>query len=195
MMKFKMGETTEIWQIKTMSSLVAICTIAFFSSVLGEIIANPNDRIFILSRPVKRSTYLTSKLLLSATFAIVVASIISAYYLILDQWCQSKHISLYQGKMKLSYMIVVSFMLCLLGSLTGTSFRYYCREMIVSVIVLVVSMSYAIGFSFGVTQNPDQANDLEYLETFLIPLAAMLPTLSLAVGIGFVLNYKINIGS
>jgi hypothetical protein len=68
-----------------MSQLVSICTISLFCSVLGEIVANPNDRIFILSRPVKRSTYLTSKLLVSFTFAALFAAMISICYVVLDQ--------------------------------------------------------------------------------------------------------------
>jgi hypothetical protein len=59
--------------------------VALFCSVLGEIIANPNDRIFILSRPIKRSIYLTAKLILSLTFAIVFAALISASYVVLQK--------------------------------------------------------------------------------------------------------------
>jgi hypothetical protein len=52
---------------------------------MGEIIANPHDRIFILSRPVRRSVYLTAKLALSITFAAFFAAIISVYYFILNR--------------------------------------------------------------------------------------------------------------
>jgi hypothetical protein len=83
-LNFSASAEIKIWEIKTMSSLVALCTISFFCSVLGEIIANPNDRIFILSRSVKRSVYLSAKLMLSVTIALFFATIISIFYFILN---------------------------------------------------------------------------------------------------------------
>jgi hypothetical protein len=81
----QLEETARNWEIKTMSGLVSICTISFFCSVIGEIVANPNDRIFILARPVRRSFYLTAKLMLSLTFAVFFAGVVSGYYVILEK--------------------------------------------------------------------------------------------------------------
>jgi predicted Na+-dependent transporter len=101
--------------------------------------------------------------------------------------------------MKGEYMIVVTFVLCIFGIATGTSFRYYMREMIVSIIVLVITMSYGIGFSFASNQqdinDPSAITSLLYLETFVIPLAAILPITVGVIGIGYFLNNKINIGA
>lgn len=177
-----------------MSGLVSICTISFFCSVIGEIVANPNDRIFILARPVRRSFYLTAKLMLSLTFAVFFAGVVSGYYVILEKWCQSKDIVLYTGKMKYEYMILLTFILCIFGAITGTSLRYYLREMIVSVIILVFALSYAISFSFSITQSPDRGPDLEYMESVMLPLTMILPITIFVMGIGYGLNQKVNIG-
>jgi hypothetical protein len=178
-----------------MSTLVSICTVSLFCSVLGEIIANPNDRIFILSRPVKRSIYLTAKLALSITFAAFFALLISVCYIVLQKWADSKNIDLYTGQMKFQYMIASTFVLCIFGGVVGTSLRYYSREMIVSVIVLVASMSYVIGFSFPITQAPEKGPKLEYIESFIVPLTAILPITFSIMGIGYFLNHKVNVGS
>jgi hypothetical protein len=187
-------ESIRNWEIKTMSGLVGICTMSLFCSVMGEIIANPNDRIFILSRPVRRSVYLTAKLMLSITFASVFAAVISAYYVILNKWCNSQDIVLYNGKMKYEYMIVLSFVLCIFGATCGVSLRFYLREMIVSVIILVVAISYGVSFVFAITQSPTKEPELEYLESLFIPLTLILPLSTSVVGIGYILNQKVNIG-
>jgi hypothetical protein len=96
--------------------------------------------------------------------------------------------------MKYEYMILVNFILCIFGGVCGTSLRYYSREMIVSVIVLVAVMSYGIGFSFPITQSPSRTSDLEYLETCFIPLTTILPITGCIVGVGYYLNQKINVG-
>lgn len=188
------SDSIKIWEIKTMSELSMVCTVSLFCSVIGEIVANPNDRIFILSRPVRRSIYLTAKLMLTTTFAIFFAIVITACYLILEKWCNSKNVVLYSGKMKFEYMILLTFILCIFGGITGTSLRYYSREMIVSIIVFVVVFSYGVGFSFAVTQKPEKTPDFEYMESFFIPLTVILPICAGVLGIGYFLNQRINIG-
>jgi hypothetical protein len=85
--------------------------------------------------------------------------------------------------------------MCIFGAVTGTTLRYYAREMIVSVIVLIVTMSYAIGFIFAITQDNNKTNLLEYYETFFVPITVILPVTCLVAGMGYYLIHKINIGS
>jgi hypothetical protein len=96
--------------------------------------------------------------------------------------------------MKFEYMILLTFILCILGATAGVSLRYYSREMIVSIIVLVVVMSYGVGFSFPITQTPSEAPNLEYLESYFIPLTVILPMIAIIIGVGFFMNHRINIG-
>jgi hypothetical protein len=101
--------------------------------------------------------------------------------------------------MKGEYMIVVTFVLCIFGVAAGTAFRFYMREMIVSIIILVITMSYGIGFSFATNQqdptDPLAIASLIYLETFTLPLAAILPLTIGIVGAGYFLINKVNIGA
>jgi hypothetical protein len=96
--------------------------------------------------------------------------------------------------MKFEYMMIISFIMCIFGAATGTSLRYYAREMIVSVIVLVIMMAYGISFSFLITQNQANSSDFEYYETFLVPLTGLLPATIGVIGVGYFLNNRINIG-
>jgi hypothetical protein len=56
-------------QTITMTSTILI---PFFASFIAEINSSPNERIFILSRPINRDIYLISKFFASLTITICV---------------------------------------------------------------------------------------------------------------------------
>jgi hypothetical protein len=132
--------------ISIMSHMIGVVTIGFFSSVLGEIVANPSDRIFILARSVKRESYLAAKILLSVLIASVLAGIASIFYWELDKRVLDiPDDPTYVDAYKLS---MTMFVLGIFGASCGTTMRYYLREMLISVVILVITLSYAVAFAF-----------------------------------------------
>jgi ABC-type transport system involved in multi-copper enzyme maturation permease subunit len=63
-------------------TMITLCTTIlapFFGSILGEFNANANERIFVLSRPVSRETYLFAKIMSSLTITVVLAGFICLF--------------------------------------------------------------------------------------------------------------------
>ena len=79
-------------QIITMTSTILI---PFFASFIAEINSTPNERVFVLSRPINRNIYLTAKFFasLTTTIAVLIIGVVCIYLVwgILSQQVITEH--------------------------------------------------------------------------------------------------------
>jgi hypothetical protein len=164
-----------------------------FCSFLGELVANPEDRLFVLTRPVKRTTYFTVKLLLAVIACCLLASLNSICVHFANEHFKADPQFVSVSLVEDTKQALTSFMIAIFGGVVGCSFRYYARPMIPTVFVMVFTLSYAVSFAFlkGTTSNETNMSDLEF---FTMPLALMLPLSVVVINIGYLLNSKVNIG-
>lgn len=181
------------WTLEMMSHMIGIVSIGFFCSVLGEIVANPSDRIFILTRVVRRSSYLLAKVLLALLIAGILAGANSIFYWRLDERLSVEDPGMYVVPWKLC---ITMFTLAILGASCGVTMRFYLREMLISVVILVVSLSYVVGFVMAnATEQPPVMQANNEWQYFKVPLYIFLPLSAGVLTLGFILNSKVNIGA
>jgi hypothetical protein len=137
--------------------------IPFFSSVIAEINANANERIFILSSPNKRSVYLTSKILSSLTINFIILGIVIGYiYGINSILGPDIGPKVFNKGLTPGFFCLNLFELSILGTVFGGCFRYYFKEIMTSIMILLATMLYTITFAFASQTNGD-IHTLQYL--------------------------------
>jgi ABC-type Na+ efflux pump permease subunit len=111
----------------------------FYSSMMSENNANLDERTYILSRPISRNSYMTGKLLSSLTmvfllFIIVLIIYISGFFL---SGSNDEH----ELKNRSIITYPFSMLVCMsVGAIMGTCYKYYLKEKLISVIMLVIAL-------------------------------------------------------
>jgi hypothetical protein len=171
----------------------------FYSSMMAENNANIDERTYILSRPVSRNEYLLGKLLSSLTMIIVLYAVIIPIIFIGRSTSPVAHYSGPDGQpdvgnlstIQTFYFTLAVFFCMLVGSVVGTCYKYYFKEKLTSVMMLVLSIALYIivGNVVGQT-DPSKLFDFE---TLLIPLGVLFPVSIGGTIFGFVLTNKANV--
>lgn len=87
------------------------------------------------------------------------------------------------------------------GGTLGVIFRFYLKDMLTTIIVLIVTMFYSIFFIVYSSQftaqtlNPGKLASLTKLEYYYLPLCLLLPLTLTSIVIGYIMNHKSDIGS
>jgi hypothetical protein len=136
--------------------------IPFFAAVIAEINANASERIFILSSPNKRSVYLTSKILSSLTINFAILGIVIGYIYGISGILGSKSSDVFDKGLTPGFFCLNLFELSILGTVFGGCFRYYFKEIMTSIMILLATMLYTITFAFA-SQTNGNIHTLQYV--------------------------------
>jgi ABC-type transport system involved in multi-copper enzyme maturation permease subunit len=132
-----------------MITFTSCILIPFFSSVIAEINANASERIFVLSSPNKRWVYLTSKILSSLTINLVILAIIIGYVYGIYHIMGPTYGPRVFAPVSPGFFCLNLFELNIFGTIIGSCFRYYFKEIMTSIIVLLAVMLYTITFAIS----------------------------------------------
>lgn len=126
-----------------------IVIIAIISAVFGGMNAINNEKIYLLSKPIKRSTFLFAKCLSSLTLAIVISFICSLILLCvaLVEWTK-KHEIVFQTKNgNNAASIFISFtMICCYGTICSTIWSYVFKQGYSVILSICLVLIYAVAF-------------------------------------------------
>ncbi len=183
-------------------SLILLGILSLHSSMIGESNADPIERVFILARPIKRTTYLWSKIIstfilttflavcIMATWAISAGFITDRAFQGLNPRNPSNQINFnYEGIAFLAIFLVATF-----AGAFGTIYRLYMKNKISSIIAMVfvmaIYMIYTITFSTSIEPlNNQQIMDYYYIKYIGFPLVIVAVSVGLIL-FGFRLNRK-----
>jgi hypothetical protein len=187
---FDPNKQSDMWMIQMMINMSSMLLVPFFSSIIGEINANAGERIFVLSRPTTRFTYFSAKFLSSFTLEAVMWTYILLLFWSINQVGINNNSNIFVSTQWYWAFFTI---LCLsfFGMIVGIAFRYYAREFICSVLVLLIAAFYTIVFSlFTNTSNSDLTETIHIinLEFKTLPMFFFLPVSIILCVVGFTLN-------
>ncbi|MDR1235071.1 MAG: hypothetical protein LBJ97_03265 [Mycoplasmataceae bacterium] len=179
------------WRFDDQSSITVFTVITVYASMIGESNANPEERIFILTRPVKRSTYFWSKicctLIVTTTLFLCIFIIWLISYLAI---AKSEFVGTAGYKYFPQAMLAV-FILASMGAFVGTSLRYYLRNRVTSLILMFSVLLVFLLFSIVYKTSKGEPDKTYYLIMYtVLPLVVFIPITSILTRVGFALNKR-----
>lgn len=195
----------------TMITLTSTILLPFFASFISEVNSNPNERIFILSRPINRDVYLGAKFFSSLVITLCMCAI-SIVCIFGIYWIYGNTYITTEGMEKILFRDVAfksvtpGFLglnlleLTIFGTVIGQCYRYYMRDAMASIIVLLITLMYSITFSIlGFTKMDIENFNNDGKELFDLQFKYLPPCLFAFGGIvlliiSFPLNRRINDG-
>lgn len=198
----------------SMITMTSTILMPFFTCVVGELNANASERIFILSRPIRRDIYLSAKIMSSFTLTLmsmglIILMIFSIWWIAKPRWINMPDSNLsgwknYRsrifGAVSPGLLSLNIFELTFCGTIFGTCFRYYVREMMTSIVVMLIAMIYTITFSiltWGI--QGDRSLTKELSDMFNLQFKILPPLIYVGGGIigliiGIIYNNRMNVG-
>jgi hypothetical protein len=176
------------YMIVTSPSLLVIT--AFYSSFISENNAMPGERTFIFTRPISRNVYLSAKILSSLTFTLIISFLVCFMILISLIMCHQQGV-IYDTKYGVGAIFSV-LVFATFGSVCGTCFRFYIKEKLTSVGVMLIVVLFTILLtSIGAKELEMSLFLLLYFD-ILIP-AIFIPLIIIAIYFGYYFMRRANV--
>lgn len=186
----------DIWTHLVFASFIVV--IAIFSAIFGELNAINSEKIYFLSKPIKRSTFLFAKCLASFTLAILVAFICSLILLViaLVEYVNNREVVFKTANGNNAASIFISFLIiCFFSSICSTIWTYFFRQGYSAILFAGLVLIYAILFPLVAELDRGDLTDHQRLLWVTLPIGIYLFLTAVFVLIGSWLFMKSEIES
>jgi uncharacterized membrane protein YbjE (DUF340 family) len=170
--------------------------VIFFSSLISETNVETSEFTYIMTRPIRRKTYMISKILSSLTIVICIFCVIELPIILIGKFCIPTGDVNNLKEVNLSQLCITFLMYMILGSLIGTCFKFYMRDKITSIILLLIFLILYMGLSIVFPQKYTERDSFAVLyniQTLWIPFTVCLPMMILGTAAGIFYIGKVDI--
>jgi ABC-type multidrug transport system permease subunit len=142
---------------------VLFCLIPLFSAVIGEANANTAEKIYILSKPVKKGNFLIVKILSTITIALIFLILLISMFVGVTIWLHFKtdSINVFKDHINPYAFFANLIIFSLFGSFLGTLLHYQIKNGITTLIALALSGAFVAVFMMLYPLSTTNS-DLEY---------------------------------
>jgi hypothetical protein len=165
--------------------------------MISESNSNPAERVFILARPVKRSTYLWSKICSSLCVTISLSLTIIAIWYSSTFFFLPNVFKIYSYNTPSAnygaFVFLDIFSIVFLSTIFGSIFRNFLKNKVASILIMIfiLTIYMVTDILYGTNwKNWLQINDYLRLIFLWFPLFLFLPLAAIFTIIGFKLNNK-----
>ncbi|GMO16561.1 MAG: hypothetical protein Ta2E_07880 [Mycoplasmoidaceae bacterium] len=188
----------------SMANVSLFLVLALGCSMTGESNSDPAERVFILARPIKRSTYLWSKITSTLVISLLLSLCIIVMWIISVACIQPRAFQSgildgngpienqifvktddYEAKALFSIVIIAVF-----GSVFGTIYRSYLKNRIASMLCMIVVLLFYMVYSILNATSFHHSDALQHNIQFVAFPVFFLSCTIILTGLGFYLNSK-----